>query len=81
MNTLIALTSVWGGLITSIQNIVLPIIVFVVGGLAVVRGIKGRFMEMVILLVVTIVALIFFLNPGIIETLAGRAGDEISGSL
>ena len=71
----------WDNLITTIQNLLLPIIIFIVGGLAVWRGIKGRFMDMIILIVVTIVALIFFLNPDIISSLAKSAGDEISGSV
>lgn len=71
----------WDNLITTIQNLMLPIIIFIVGGLAVWRGIKGRFMDMIILIVVTIVALIFFLNPDIISSLAKSAGDEISGSV
>ena len=71
----------WDNLIATIQNLLLPIIIFIVGGLAVWRGIKGRFMDMIILIVVTIVALIFFLNPDIISSLANSAGDEIEGAL
>ena len=71
----------WDGLIRTLQDILLPIIIFVVGGLAVWRGIKGRFMDMIILIVITIVGLIFFLNPGIIESLATNAGDQINGSV
>lgn len=71
----------WTNLIHTIQNLLLPIIIFIVGGLAVWRGIKGRFMDMIILIVVTIVALIFFLNPGIIESLAKSTGTEISNSV
>ena len=71
----------WDGLIRTLQDILLPIIIFVVGGLAVWRGIKGRFMDMIILIVITIVGLIFFLNPGIIESLATSAGNQINGSV
>lgn len=71
----------WDNLISTLQNLLLPIIIFIVGGLAVWRGIKGRFMDMIILIVVTIVALIFFLNPEIISGLAKGAGDEISGAV
>lgn len=71
----------WDNLIATLQNLLLPIILFIVGGLVVWRGIKGRFMDMIIIVVVTIVALIFFLNLDIIESLAGSAGDEISGAL
>lgn len=73
--------NVWGNLIGTIQDILLPLIIFVVGGLAVMRGIKGRFMEMIILIGVTIIALVFFLNPGIIEGLATSIGGEVSGAV
>ena len=71
----------WTNLIQTIQNLMLPIIIFIVGGLAVFRGIKGRFMDMIILIVVTIIALIFFLNPEIISSLAKGAGTEISNAV
>ena len=67
-------------LIEVLQGILLPIIGVVVGGLAIMRGIKGRFMDMIILLVVAFVALIFFLNPTILTNLATQTGAQISGA-
>jgi hypothetical protein len=77
----IAATSPFSGLITTLQNILLPVIAFAVGGLAIMRGIKGRFMDMIILLVIAFVALIFFMNPDILINLAGSTGSQISGGV
>jgi len=72
---------IWGPLIQVLQNLLLPIIIVVVGGLAVMRAIKGRITEVIILIAVVIVALIFFINPTIISSLATNISGQVETAL
>lgn len=78
---MIVASSPFSGLITTIQNIVLPVLLFVLGILAIKEAVSGRFVSMITLIGVFILALIVFLNPGIVSGLATNAGQEIESSI
>lgn len=78
---LMASSTVFTGLMDWIRMLLLPIIILVVTIFAVMRAVKGRFMEMIILIGVALVALIFFINPDILQSLATNLSGEVKSNL
>jgi hypothetical protein len=77
LTAFVAAGSPFDGLIKSITTIVVPVIIAVVSFLAIMRGIKGRFMDMIILILIALVGLVIVLNPDLIMGLAQNTGDSI----
>lgn len=74
-------TSPFSGLISTISNIILPIILFVVGIIAIRDAITGNITRLLTLVGVFIVALVIFLNPGILQGLGTNLGEEVSTAI
>lgn len=69
--------SPFDNLIATISNIVLPIILFVVGIIAIRDAITGNITRLLTLVGVFIVALVIFLNPALLEDLGTDVGQAL----
>lgn len=78
---MVVASSPFQGLINTITQIVLPILLFVIGALAIRDAITGNITRLLTLVGVFILALVIFLNPGIIEGLAGNLGTQVEESI
>lgn len=82
ITTFVAATaSPFENLITTIRGIIIVPLAFVIGILALMRGIKGRFMDMIIILAIGVVGIIFLYSPEILTNLGESTGTAIEGGL
>ena len=81
MLDLIVATASVENLIDMLRGLIMPIILIVVGIMAIVSAIQGKIMQLLTLIGVFIVALIIFLNPQIVAGLGGDIGTEVCESI
>lgn len=63
----------------SIRDILVIPLILVIAGIALMRGIKGRFMDMIIILAIGVVGLVVLYSPEILAQLAQDVGSEVGG--
>lgn len=68
-------------LIDMLRGLIMPVVLIVVGLMAIFSAIKGNIIQLLTLIGVFIVALIIFLNPNIVAGLGGDIGTEVCESI
>lgn len=74
---MIVATSTLTGLVDLLRELILPIVLVVVGVMAIVSAIRGNIIQLLTLIGVFVVALVIFLNPAIVSGLGTAVGDEV----
>ena len=81
MLDLIVATAAVDNLVNMLRSLIMPIILIVVGLMAIFSAIKGNIIQLLTLIGVFIVALIIFLNPQIVAGIGQEVGDEVCSTI
>jgi hypothetical protein len=77
LEMMIVATSTIDGLVDLLRQLIMPIILIVVGVMAIVSAIRGNIIQLLTLIGVFVVALVIFLNPSIVSGLGTAVGEEV----